>query len=53
MQGYSSHATYKIFSPNLQLDNNLVSSGLLVLGVEKVDVPSGLVYCGRKTVSTV
>lgn len=55
VQGYSSHATNKIFSSsNLQLDNDLVGSGLLVLSVPQVDVPSGLVYCGEKSsVSTV
>lgn len=45
VQGYSSHATYKILSSsNLQLDNDLVGSGLLILSVEQVDVPSRLVY---------
>lgn len=54
MQGYSSHATYKIlFSSNLQLDNDFVGSRLLILSVPQVDVPSGLVYCGGKnSVST-
>lgn len=50
VQGYSSHATYIIlFSSNLQLDNGLVGSRLLVLSVPQVDVPSGLVYRGKRT----
>lgn len=49
VQGYSSHATYKILSSsNLQLDNDFVGSRLLILSVPQVDVPSGLVYCGGK-----
>jgi len=48
VQGYSSHATYKIlFSSNLQLDNDLVGSGLLILSVPQVDVPSRLVVEGN------
>jgi hypothetical protein len=50
------HLTLRIksFSSNLQLDNGLVGSRLLILSVPQVDVPSGLVYCeGKKnSVST-
>lgn len=33
--------------PNLQLDDGGVGSSLLVLGVEQVNVPLGVVYYGN------
>jgi hypothetical protein len=46
LQGYSSHASYKILFPILQVDDGLVGSRLLGLSVEQVDVPSRLVCYG-------
>lgn len=37
--------------PNLQLDDGGVGSSLLVLGVEQVNVPLGVVYYGKLSAS--